>query len=357
MVVAALTPGSPPLTIEPFLIRARTASAPSMALPIPIALLGFSSFERNALASYFRVAAQRVPAYSHVLDVDQARFVIADADQPGVPELLSALGRTADAVFVGAHSPDGSAGWMMRPIDSSQVLRELDNLVALRDEPASGPASLAGSGAAPAVFARGASPSSPMPLDMPARRAHDDPHAGAIANGRRAAAEQRRLVREAGLRPRPLRRALLVDDSELALHFLDRHLHSYGLATEWAMNSGKALELMVRQSFGFMFIDIDLGEFSDLDGLALCQHIKHRHVFGTQPRPVVALVSAFHDPVDRVRGTLAGADAHLGKPLDLNALDVFLRSHGLWRMSAVSAERSAEAGAERPALPGDLPAA
>ena len=41
-----------------------------------------------------------------------------------------------------------------------------------------------------------------------------------------------------------LKRALLVDDSELALHFLDRQLQRYGLATEWAHHSGRALELL-----------------------------------------------------------------------------------------------------------------
>src|SRR4249920_1151799 len=110
-----------------------------MSVSIPVALLGFSAFERNALASYFRLAARRSPAYVHVLDVDEARFVVADADQSGVPELLQALGRITDAVFVGAQGPEGAASWMMRPIDPVHVLRELDALVAMRDNPGTGP--------------------------------------------------------------------------------------------------------------------------------------------------------------------------------------------------------------------------
>ena len=113
-----------------------------MALPIPVALLGFSNFERNALASYFRLAPRTASSYIHVLDVDEARFVVADADQPGVPELLDTLGRTGDAVFIGAHGPDAAAAWMMRPIDPAQVLRELDNLLTQRDNPATGTAPL-----------------------------------------------------------------------------------------------------------------------------------------------------------------------------------------------------------------------
>lgn len=301
-----------------------------MAVSIPVALLGFSAFERNALASYFRLAARRSPAYAHVLDVDEARFVVADADQAGVPELLQTLGRVPDAVFVGAQGPEGAASWMMRPIDPSHVLRELDHLVALRDNPGSGPLPLLAP--VPTI-------SRPMPLGVavPSRRAEDEPPAAmsvpeaATPQARRAAAEAARRQREASLRPVPLRRALLVDDSELALHFLDRQLKRYGLATDWAHHSGKALELLSHRAYGFVFADIDLGPHSDLDGLALCQHIKHRHVHAGGSAPRVAIVSAFHGPVDRVRSALAGADIHLGKPLDFVALDHWLVAQGLAR--------------------------
>ncbi|WP_284616205.1 response regulator [Aquabacterium humicola] len=301
-----------------------------MSSSIPVALLGFSAFERNALASYFRLSARRSPHYAHVLDVDEARFVVADADQAGVPELLQALGRIPDAVFVGAQGPEGAASWMMRPIDPVHVLRELDALVALRDNPGSGPLPLLAptpSHARPTTIGKAV----PSPL----RRAADEQQMQAAIplspEERRVASERQRARREAMLRPQPLRRALLVDDSELALHFLDRQLQRYGLSTEWAHHSGRALELLSTQAFGFVFVDIDLGPHSDLDGLALCQQIKHRHVHPGGKAPQLAIVSAFHDPVDRVRSTLAGADIHLGKPLDFEALDRWLSQQGLTR--------------------------
>jgi CheY-like chemotaxis protein len=311
-----------------------------MSSSIPVALLGFSAFERNALASYFRLAARRSPHYMHVLDVDEARFVVADADQAGVPELLQALGRIPDAVFVGAQGPEGAASWMMRPIDPVHVLRELDALVALRDNPGSGPLPLLAptpSHARPTTIGKAVQSPLRRAADEPAaplRRAADEPLHAALQlspEERRAAAERQRAKREAMLRPQPLRRALLVDDSELALHFLDRQLQRYGLATEWAHHSGRALELLSTQAFGFVFVDIDLGPHSDLDGLALCQQIKHRHVHPGGKAPQLAIVSAFHDPVDRVRSTLAGADIHLGKPLDFEALDRWLSQQGLTR--------------------------
>ncbi len=49
-----------------------------------VALEGFGTFERSALASYFRLAAQRVPAYHQVEGIAFADFVVADTAHPGV---------------------------------------------------------------------------------------------------------------------------------------------------------------------------------------------------------------------------------------------------------------------------------
>jgi CheY-like chemotaxis protein len=299
-----------------------------MAPPIPVALLGFSNFERNALASYFRLAPRGDLTYTHVLDVDDARFVVADADSPGVPELLDTLGRTGDAVFIGAHGPDAAAAWMMRPIDPAQVLRELDNLLTQRDNPTTGPGPLPLSTISSAR-ARAAAIAEAGERTMPSRRAADDPADEVSAAERRADAAARRERREAALRPVTVRRALLVDDSEIALAYLERHLARHGVASDWALDSSKALDLLSQRPYGFVFLDVDLGESSEMDGLSLCQHIKRRHPHPSGRAPIVVLVSAFNDPVDRVRGTLAGADEQLGKPLDGAALDRMFDAHGL----------------------------
>lgn len=124
--------------------------------------------------------------------------------------------------------------------------------------------------------------------------------------------------------------ALLVDDSEIALRYLETRLQAQGLQTECASGSAKAIELLAHKAYDFVFLDVDLGDESELDGLSLCQHIKrqHRHVGGHR-EPVVVLVSAHHSQMDRVRGTLAGAEAYLGKPLDDAALARLLQLHGV----------------------------
>jgi len=287
-----------------------------MSLPYRVALQGFSAFERSALGSYFRLAANRSPAYEQVESAADAHFLIVDADHAEAVRTVVADGRVDAAVFIGAQAPEGASAWMMRPIDPLHVLRELDAMVG-NQAAARSPlgASAGGSGTVRTVIRQ------PKPGPIPARRAGDGDSSGFVA------------VPEMPVPPKPAQRsnqALLVDDSEIALRFLESRLQRFGLQTECATTSGKAIELLSQQAYDFVFLDVELGVGSDLDGLALCQHIKrsHHHVGGHR-EPVVAMVSAHHSELDRVRGTLAGADAYLGKPLDEAVLARWLQQHGL----------------------------
>ena len=287
-----------------------------MQTPVKVAVLGFSSFERKALSAHLKLSELRTPQYSVVLEIEQARFVIADADQPGVTELLQQLGRTADAVFVGAAGPADAAAWMMRPIDPVHILRELDRMLDDREY----------------------SSSAPMPLGLPSShgtlRQLPLPITG--RNPTRRASDPNEPVAVPPRRPKPptpaaapVQRALLVDDSELALHFLQRQLQAFVLLCDLAYDSAEALERLAVHTYALVLLDVDLGEGSEMSGLALCQHIKQRQVHLDGRAPTVILVSAFHDAVHQVRGTLAGADAYLGKPLDSAALRHLLRGLGV----------------------------
>lgn len=284
--------------------------------PFRVALLGFSAFERSALSSYFRLASHRQPRYEHVPDFNQAQFLIADADQSGVIDIVSSAGRTNDTVFVGAHGSPGATAWMMRPIDPLHVLRELDMLAAR-----SGPSGM----------------TIPLPLRAVGHLSVPAPVAPIWPPQRnRTARSDRRSSDVSATPPRtkpsaPVPVALLVDDSEIALRFLERQLEPFQMSVRRACSSGQALELLASQPFGFVFLDVELGQGSDLDGLTLCQHIKRKHVHPGGRTPVVVILSAHQKPVDQVRGALAGADAYLGKPLDNASLAEVLINHGVLR--------------------------
>ena len=302
-----------------------------MPAPIPIAILGFAPADRLALAASLRRNARRMPAYDSVLGVDDARFVIADASQPAVVALLRALGRTADAVFVGAGAPADGAAQLPGPVDPAKVQRQLDALLARRDgapaQSVPGQAQATPAAPAPAAPAAPALPRSRPPPAALATPAHAPmPHPPSPWHQARDAT---RLKRTAQLPPVAPTRALLVDDSEIALHFLRRQLERYGLQTDFARHSDRALDLLTHHRYGFVFLDLDLGDESRVDGLTLCHQIRTRLLHPGGVAPMVVMVSAFHNPVYQVRGTLAGAEAHLGKPLDPQALDRLMQRKGL----------------------------
>ncbi len=283
-----------------------------MSAAYRVLLQGFSPFERSALASYFRLAARRSPAYDLVGTPADAHFIVADADHPGAFGLVSDLGRVADTVFVGAQAPQVATAWLMRPIDPLHVLRELDALVALRDRPD-----------------RTSPPSSHGDLP-PSQRTVILPSRPGSAPARRASDERRPLADvPPTVAARRGGRALLVDGNETAMRFLANKLQRYGLSGEAVANSEQALALLKRQPFDFVFVELDLGSGSTLDGYGLCQEIRrlHRH----QPAlraPVLAIVSAQASEVERVRGALAGADGFLGKPVADEALEPLMALHG-----------------------------
>ncbi len=320
-----------------------------MPVPVPVAILGFSAFDRKALASYFQRGGPGRLRYEHVLNADLADLVIADADEPGVLELLQTLGRVQDALFIGALAPAEAVSWMMRPIDQTQVLRELDALMARRDNPRSSPLPLTlpsslGRNALRTIGTLGALD---LP-DLPSRRADDEAAPPRRHPDLLDPREARRREMEALRRPLVAPRALLVDDSEVALHFLKRQLQGYGVECDLARDSERALDLLTHHAYGLVFLDVDLGPDSRSDGLTLCHQIRYRLHHPGGRAPLVVMVSAFHDPVDQVRGTLAGAEGYLGKPLDLPALDRLLGRQGLYRPLGPAGD-----AARRPGHPGN----
>ena len=291
-----------------------------------VALLGFGDFERSALVSYLRLSGSRVPAYQEAASLASADYVIADADHAGTLDTVLGADRVADTVFIGSLAPEGALAWMMRPIDPLQVFREIDATVSLRHSQAlaARAETLPATAPAPAPAPSPAPPAAAAPAAAPT--------AAAVA---RAAPAERGLARRAGDLSAPTA-ALLVDDSEIALRYLERQLQALGLRTETAATSQRALELLAQRRYDVVFLDVDLGPHSGLDGLALCQHIKRQPQSAAKPAaPVVVMVSAHAAATDRVRGSFAGCDAYLAKPLDDDALRRSLRALGL-RLSAAA---------------------
>lgn len=288
----------------------------SGAAAVRVALLGFSNFERAALSSCFRLAAGRVPLYEQVMDPAQAELLVADGDHAPSLQLVQVTERLADTVFIGAQPPEDARAWMARPIDPLHVMRELDAMVAQRaSTQAAAPESVPGLGSEPAAgLVPGAA------LESPASAAPE------LASAVPSTPRRGRSPQPAAT---PLRHALLVDDSAIAALFLQKCLQAFGLHITTAAHSTRATLLMSQQRFDFIFLDVELGEDSAMDGLTLCQQIRRRPVPAGEQPPVVVMVTAHRRELDRVRGTLAGCDAYLSKPVKQAELDQLMRRHGV----------------------------
>jgi CheY-like chemotaxis protein len=258
-----------------------------------VALQGFSEFERTALASFFRLAADRTPSYAQVDGVEHSDFVIADADHPAAVQTVLAAGRQHDTVFVGARAPLGAMAWLPRPIEPMHIVRELDAMVEQRQ---SRPGELAAALAAPLR---------PAPMGTPG--------ASALGPSSRWGTSSFGVLDTSPASTGP--DVLVAEDSGIARRFLQMRLERMGYRVHLA-NDGEAVLAAVRQqNFALIFLDVMLGPPGSLDGLKVCQQLKRNPRFAGEEGPKIIIVTGLSGAVDRVRGSLAGCDAYLTKPL------------------------------------------
>ena len=271
-----------------------------------VAIEGFSSFEREALASFFRLAAQRSPAFQQVDEVGVADFLIADGDQPVSVAAVRRGQRLADTVFIGATAPAGAAAWLPRPIDPVHVLRELEGLVEMRLTAPEPPSEMMDLDPMEIDTLRGG-------LDDLPRAPHSEPEPP------KAKSVARPPVSAPAPAPAPRggggREVLVVEDSAIARQFLKRRLTSLGYRVHECASGEAAMDMLSRRTFGMAFLDITLGPPGSIDGLQLCQRLKQRGAQNAGLRTIVVMVTGLDGATDRVRGSLAGCDAYLTKPL------------------------------------------
>lgn len=317
------------------LLATRPANPP-MPAHHGVCLLGFSDFERHALAAHFRLALKRSPSYTLVAQMEAAQFLVVDADAAGWAGRVARCGRSADTVFVGTQAPADALARLPRPIDALHVLRELDAAVLMRAASAVGSAAALARPVPQAPARRADARATPRPGRAEPAATELQQHEAAAAAAEQAAASQ--LTDLAALfpdrlearQPPPAERdsgfdALLVDDSDVALRVLAETLADLGVRARCVSDSDAALAHLARHAYPMVFVDVELGGKSRLDGLLLCRQIKRDAQPGATP--LVAMVSAHASPTDRVRGSLAGCDAYLAKPLVPEELAALIARH------------------------------
>ena len=306
-----------------------------MSSAVRVALVGFTKFERATFESFFRLATQRKPAYALTEDLANCEAAVANAeDAAGVAELVR-QGKLASSLVLGATPHAGAAQQLARPINLMLVVRALDRLVLSR-QTLPVPAEPAVSASVKRVLDDLVMVTTALPtgMDTRAMAASAAPAAPVLLQASTAPANQGwqglpglAQVRQA---PPPARKAepetpaaaeagsacmdhiLVVDDSDIALRFMATNLQRFGFQVHLARSGAEAIERVARRHFEFVFMDVMM---EGLDGFHTCKAIKRKTYPGNRPPPTVVMLTSRSTAVDKLRGTMAGADAYLTKPL------------------------------------------
>jgi len=121
---------------------------------------------------------------------------------------------------------------------------------------------------------------------------------------------QRELLRTVQTSTPSRHRALVVDDSPTVRKQLVLELGSFNIQVDTAETGEQGLEMIAKNNYDIIFLDVVM---PGADGYQVCKTIRRNQ--NTKLTPVVMLTSK-SSPFDKVRGSLAGCNAYLTKPVD-----------------------------------------
>lgn len=120
-------------------------------------------------------------------------------------------------------------------------------------------------------------------------------------------------------------RVLAVDDSPLMRTFLQNKLQPYGIQPEFAASGEEALFKISKQHYDLIFLDVML---PGMDGYDVCKMIKKNKDNALMK---VVMLTSKDKTFDKIRGTMAGCDGYLTKPVDELKLRAIIERHTVTR--------------------------
>ena len=289
-----------------------------MSVVVNICLLGFVPFEKSTFESFFKLAGRRDTVYKVVEDTSQAKIFLINGDNAAASNwVVASATESQNALFVG--KPDASGRWPStapKPIRLTTVLGLLDVMA---------------TGAVVSPIAECTTAAPDTPAFDPIQAVSAAPKPPAIATARQAsvklgAGSSRHPTSGFGTstfmglaKPaeddtssQQFDEILLVDDSDVALKFMQNRIARYGFRTRLARSGEEALSRLATESYKFIFMDVMMDK---LDGYQTCRAIKQRK-YSSGKAPIVVMLTSRGGSIDKIRGGLAGCDAYLTKPLN-----------------------------------------
>jgi two-component system cell cycle response regulator len=102
---------------------------------------------------------------------------------------------------------------------------------------------------------------------------------------------------------------LVVDDSLPVRKFMELKLAPYSFGVDFADSGERAIGLVAERKYACVFLDVML---PGVDGYQVCKAIKKQRGTATAVVMLTGKTSSF----DKIRGTMAGCDAYMTKPVD-----------------------------------------
>jgi two-component system, cell cycle response regulator len=300
--------------------------------------IGFSSYEKSTIETFFRLAGRRAPHWALTTRSSEARVVLFNAtSQQDVESFRSMVASWQKVILVGGS--DYGTGWpvLPRPIKLTSILSLLDGLVDVEVIKPVAPVAPAATRVLPAatpvkpsmtdVFANITSKAVPAVAPVAVRNAaavsQMVPSSKQVSEARAAAnsvsnVEQiisNKIVTRSETTD-VIGRVLIVDDSDIALKYMQNRLRHFGYECELVHSGEEALAMVGKNSYQFVFLDVMM---AGLDGYQTCKAIKNNKA-RRGPAPVVVMLTSRGGTIDKIRGSMAGCDAYLTKPLNDNRL-------------------------------------
>lgn len=244
-----------------------------------VAMLGLPESERRILKNISRISNMRTYSYDFADygGLTAYDMLIGDAESPEALNFWRDSHPSVPVVVLGGDkAPNGK--WLKRPIQGMRLLSLLDEI-------------------ADAL----------IHAESKSEVVSENQATSAIVATAQAA------LPEAGQR---VRRALVVDDSPTVRKHIELGLAPLGLSVHFAETGEEALERFAGNFYDIVFLDVML---PGIDGYAVCKSIKKAKDKRARATPVIMLTGK-SSTFDRIKGSIAGCDTYLTKPLQYQVL-------------------------------------
>lgn len=300
--------------------------------------IGFTQYEKSTIETFFRLAGRRAPHWGLTTLSSEARVILFNATSKQDVEAFKSIVASWQKVIVVGGSDYGT-GWSVlpRPIKLTSILSVLDEIAKAAEPKAASSqpvVEIANSKQTPTdVFANVTVQAAKVEEPESFQSQIDE-----TTESLKAQKKPQNLTKSGSLTPLhnapsftpsvPLNldpnnhnakelnattgTVLIVDDSDIALKYMQNRLRHFGYESDMARSGDEALAMVSNKSYQFVFLDVMM---QGLDGYQVCRAIKNNKA-RRGPAPVVVMLTSRGGTIDKIRGTMAGCNAYMTKPLN-----------------------------------------